>query len=209
MSLVVFSKSGSFENHLRSMLGDDVQFRHKLTPPVSATSMVFIVHESSFNDELQGWLASCAEKGINVAIAADAPDVEGMLAYTDLGVKAYLNAYMADIHYSQLVRLLENGQSWFPPTLLGEAFNLARKAVRRADKSDPLESLTQREKEIAFAVSEGKSNRVIADGFNISERTVKTHLTNIFKKLQVKDRVALVIYMNQGNEQKPSAPTMH
>ena len=58
--------------------------------------------------------------------------------------------------------------------------------------------LTAREKDIAHAVGEGKSNWQIADLYEISETTVKTHLSNIFKKLELKDRVGLVLYIKQA-----------
>jgi hypothetical protein len=49
-----------------------------------------------------------------------------------------------------------------------------------------------------FAVGEGKSNRQIADLYDISEPTVKGHLTSIFKTLELNDRVDLVLYLKQA-----------
>ena len=95
-----------------------------------------------------------------------------------------------------MVRLLTNGQSWFPPTLLSKAFDLARAAIPNVVH---LEKLTKREREIALAVAEGKNNKLIADQYNITERTVKSHLTHIFKKLDIKDRVSLVVYIKQAS----------
>lgn len=197
MSLIVYSKSRSFEDHLREVVTGDIKFHHALKPAVAIAGNVYLVHEDSFGSELANWLESSIQKGVVIGLASDQPSVDSMLSFTDDGVFAYFNAYMADIHYEQMLRLLESGQSWFPPALLADVFSLARTAVRRRTESNPLEILTPREKEIARAVSEGKANKLIATDCEISERTVKTHLTNIFKKLQVKDRVALVIYMNR------------
>ena len=102
---------------------------------------------------------------------------------------------MAALHYQQMLQQLENGQSWFPPQLLEQTFALAHQASNTPGTAKSLEALTSREKEIALAVAEGKSNRDIASQFKISERTVKAHLTNIFKKLQIKDRVGLVLHL--------------
>jgi len=49
--------------------------------------------------------------------------------------------------------------------------------------------LTAREKEILFFILEGLNNQEVADQLNISSHTVKNHLTNIFRKLDVTDRV--------------------
>jgi len=82
---------------------------------------------------------------------------------------------------------------------LAKALDVARLSLNRSSAFNSLSQLTAREKEISFAVSDGDSNKVIAQKLGIVERTVKSHLTNIFEKLQVKDRVALVIYLNQFN----------
>jgi two-component system, NarL family, response regulator DegU len=55
--------------------------------------------------------------------------------------------------------------------------------------------LTEREREIVRLVATGQKNREVGATLSISERTVKTHLTNIFQKLGVRDRVGLVMYV--------------
>ena len=52
--------------------------------------------------------------------------------------------------------------------------------------------ITGREKEIILALAEGKSNQEIGDAFFISRRTVKNHIYNIYKKLEIKNRVELI-----------------
>lgn len=59
---------------------------------------------------------------------------------------------------------------------------------------DPL--VTPREKEVIGLISKGLSNKEIADRFCISEKTVKAHLTNVYQKLEVKNRRELRIYVN-------------
>lgn len=60
------------------------------------------------------------------------------------------------------------------------------------------ESLTARETEVLFAVSEGLSNAEIAGRFFLSEATVKTHVRRILTKLQLRDRVQAVVYVYQS-----------
>lgn len=196
--LVVYTKSRSFENHIGSVVDDEISYRSSLTPAVAAADCVYLVHAPSFNRELHSWLAATSKKGAVIGVADDNPFVERMLACTEDGVRAYFNSYMAAPHYTQMLRLMANGQSWFPPLLLGQVFELARKAAPKKSNVIHLEKLTKREREIAMAVAEGKNNKLIADECNITERTVKSHLTHIFKKLDIKDRVSLVVYLNQA-----------
>lgn len=58
-----------------------------------------------------------------------------------------------------------------------------------------LARLTKRELDVAEMISQGKGNRSIAESLNISERTVKAHLTSIFRKLSVHDRLHLVLLL--------------
>jgi DNA-binding NarL/FixJ family response regulator len=57
----------------------------------------------------------------------------------------------------------------------------------------PVESLTQRERQMAQAVTRGLRNRQIAREFDISEETVKKHLATIYGKLAISGRVALAV----------------
>ena len=194
--LVVYSRSRSFEDHINTVIDHEVSFRSTLSPAVACTGNVYMVHASSFSRELAPWLENACKSGAVIGVADDNPGIENMLSYTEAGVQAYFNAYMAGPHYAQMVRLLSNSQSWFPPPLLKHAFDLARAAIPNVIH---LEKLTEREREIALAVAEGKNNKLIADECNITERTVKSHLTNIFKKLDIKDRVSLVVYLKQAS----------
>lgn len=67
-----------------------------------------------------------------------------------------------------------------------------KKHIERAVNS-LLENLTKREYEIAILVGRGESNKQIARQLDITERTVKAHLTEIFRKLAISDRIKLAL----------------
>ena len=69
---------------------------------------------------------------------------------------------------------------------------IARADAALAEQSEPLAQLTDREREVVAAVSEGLSNRRIAERFVLSHRTVENHVRNIFKKLGIDSREELV-----------------
>ena len=58
-------------------------------------------------------------------------------------------------------------------------------------------NLTEREKEVASTLAKGASNKEIASALGITERTVKAHITAIFEKLQVRDRLQLSLIVNR------------
>ena len=199
MKLIVYSASASFEKFLRGHLDTEVDIRRELRAPDSENDSCFLLHISSMELEVYEWLLKhVSGKPIPVGVCADLPNLREMLECVRLGAKAYCNSHMAALHYRQMIQLLEQGQSWFPPQMLEETFKLAQQSVKPTPAQKPLEMLTDREKEIALAVADGKSNRQIADLYEISEPTVKTHLSNIFRKLELKDRVGLVLYLKQA-----------
>lgn len=65
-------------------------------------------------------------------------------------------------------------------------------SLRPAD--DPVEQLTDREMDVLRLIAKGQSNKEIADSLIISEKTVKTHVSNILSKLHLADRTQAAIY---------------
>jgi DNA-binding NarL/FixJ family response regulator len=63
-------------------------------------------------------------------------------------------------------------------------------------------SLTKREYEVLILIAEGLNNRDIAEKLFISEKTVKNHVSNIFKKLEVNDRIQAAIFAFRNNIKK-------
>lgn len=64
---------------------------------------------------------------------------------------------------------------------------------------EKIKSLTKREYEVLTLISEGLNNKDIADKLYISEKTVKNHVSNIFKKLELNDRVQATIFSYKNN----------
>lgn len=89
------------------------------------------------------------------------------------------------------------GEAWLDPSLMAGVLSEMTRAgrVRKADpEAEKISSLTNREREVIALIGEGIKNREIAGRLFISETTVRHHLTSIFAKLGVTDRVELLIY---------------
>jgi len=90
------------------------------------------------------------------------------------------------------VRAVSAGRHWLPPEL-GVKVIAGLRSSAGTSITDRLEQLTARERDIARLVGEGLKNRDIAMRLGVAEKTIKGHLTNIFLKLGVKDRLELAL----------------
>ncbi len=89
------------------------------------------------------------------------------------------------------------GEAWLDPSLMaGVLTEMARstKGKKTDLEADKIAALTNREREVIALIGEGIKNKEIAARLFISETTVRHHLTSIFDKLGVADRVELLIY---------------
>jgi DNA-binding NarL/FixJ family response regulator len=64
---------------------------------------------------------------------------------------------------------------------------------------EKIEKLTNREREILAQIAEGLLNKEIASNLNISERTIKNHISSVFKKLEVSDRTQAAVFAIKNN----------
>jgi two-component system NarL family response regulator len=112
----------------------------------------------------------------------------------------------------QVLSVTSNGGVWVTRSLLPRLVSELRKYVdahrkpAETPKDDSLAELTQREREIVRLIVEGASNKEVASSLNISERTVKGHLSNVFQKLGVTDRLKLMLYVREGKVRGISTP---
>jgi DNA-binding NarL/FixJ family response regulator len=89
------------------------------------------------------------------------------------------------------IRTVTKGGVWIDPNLPRQVFDIFQRQSVGADRRHSgLAELTRREREVLACVAQGVGNREIAQMLSISEKTVKTHLTRIFAKLDVKNRVS-------------------
>lgn len=110
----------------------------------------------------------------------------------------------------RILNIVEEGGVWISNAALPQLLQRLRSKSAAAapavsptpfaDTSAELSELTQREREIARMVASGDSNKIIARKLNITDRTVKAHLTTVFQKLNVRDRLQLALYVNKGNQ---------
>ena len=90
------------------------------------------------------------------------------------------------------IRRTARGEAVLHPRVAGYLLDAIRRGTTPGE--EPLATLSDREREVLALMAEGLSNQVIGEKLGISEKTVKTHVSNILAKLGVADRTQAAVY---------------
>jgi len=136
--------------------------------------------------------------GIPVIAMVGTPNESEAFALLKSGVQGYCHIEAVAKQLLEIALVVEHGGLWMPSPLMRRFVALSTRVVSAPlpEQVTDLAGLTSRELMVAQRVARGASNREIAEALKISERTVKSHLTAIFEKLKVRDRVQLALTMN-------------
>ena len=122
-----------------------------------------------------------------------------------IGAKGYVLKTMASAQLIYAIEEVLNGKIYLPLALSSRFFEYFQKSFREetakqeSNEENLLSYLTQREEEVLELLTQGVTYKGVAGKLFISETTVKTHVNNIFQKLQVNDRTQAVLYaINNG-----------
>lgn len=129
------------------------------------------------------------------------------------GARGYANIHSEPSQLMQLVDTVRQGELGIPRALMPSFLERLRTLEPAPDTREQaallLSVLTQREKEVSLLVGQGHCNKEIARKLGIAERTVKSHLTEIFRKLGITDRLTLALRLNGTlHALTPSRPTL-
>ena len=134
---------------------------------------------------------SKAEVGTRAIIPTAAIDRDDELAAVQLGARGILTKETTTELLLKCMRCVLDGQYWLRQRTVGDLIGALTK--QRAGSPEAT-ALTPREIDIVAAIVDGASNREIAEQFGVSPQTVKNHLSSIFDKLGVSNRLELALY---------------
>lgn len=137
--------------------------------------------------------------GSNARIIAlsDMPNDDEGLACLSAGANGYVNTHANPQALRQVADVVRQGGLWVGASLMQRLLRASTGLVStRVVPGEKFRTLTDRELDVARAVARGDSNKEIARHLGITERTVKAHLSVLFEKLGVRDRLQLALVIN-------------
>ena len=116
---------------------------------------------------------------------------EYILKAVDIGCAGYVLKDSDSNMLKKAIYTVHSGESFIQPDLIPV---LNARLMKKEQEDEQLDKLTKREIEVLILLSEGLFNKEIAYKLDISERTVKNHISNIFKKINVSDRTQAAVF---------------
>lgn len=166
-------------------------------PALLTDAAVIWLHVAEEGITGAAWVSDvCAmAKRIPIVVLSNVPEDGQGMAVLAAGASGYCSALSLPAVLRQVASVVEGGGLWVGPQLMRRF--MQGLAARGNGVMDPaLDRLSQRERQVAEAVSHGSTNKEIARTMGITERTVKAHLSAVFEKLGVHDRMHLSLLVN-------------
>ena len=134
---------------------------------------------------------AAAQPDVAVVVLTSFSDRDQILQALDAGAVGYLLKDAEPDEIAKAVRAAARGESPLDPR--------AGRALLSARAASPVDGLSEREREVLRLVAQGLPNKLIARELSISEKTVKTHLTSVFRTIGVTDRTQAALWAERNS----------
>lgn len=145
---------------------------------------------------------------VKVLILTMYSDIEFLRRAVAIGVNGYLTKNVEFAELKHAIFMVLQGENYVQSSLISSLKNIPNSQNNDKEKFDDNKKddeknrtyyLTKREVEVLIKVSNGLSNKEIATSLNITERTVKNHISSIFRKIRVSDRTQAALFAIKNN----------
>lgn len=138
------------------------------------------------------------KKGIktNVILITYHDEMDYLIRGINFGANGYLLKKSSFLELKDAIMTVMDGKKYIQSSLIPE---LSSKMAQQDRDKEKIDNLTRRELEVLRLMAIGMYNKEIAKNLDISERTVKNHVSNIFKKIIVNDRTQAAVFAIKNN----------
>ena len=117
------------------------------------------------------------------------------------GVNGQCSPFIAKEQLKLVLSVVDSGEIWGGKDFIQQLIKQSSTSVETSDDSmlfEGVDLLSEREVSVARFIAKGLANKEVARELDVTERTVKAHLTAIYKKLHLKDRLSLALLVKKG-----------
>lgn len=173
---------------------------HKSLQKTSFKYCFVYLSDDAFSKKVEDVVSLCLDfPNQKIIVFPNQSSQQAALRLFSVGVSGQCAPYIGREQLDLVLSVVDSGEIWGGKTFIQQLILQSAATAMNVQHND-LEDLSERELSVAQFIAKGLSNRQIAVEMSITERTVKAHLTSIFKKTNTKDRLALGL-LAQSNDQ--------
>ena len=158
---------------------------------------VILCHQSLLEGQ-QAQSLNTIKKQFNtslILVIGPSRPIETQITALKFGARGYFDESLSIERLEDAMKIICSGEVWVERHVIsGLIDEISDLPKITPEQQQALDSLSPKEREVAEQVSHGSTNKMIARAMNITERTVKAHLTTIFQKMDIADRLSLAIF---------------
>jgi DNA-binding NarL/FixJ family response regulator len=141
-------------------------------------------------------LSVIKSKGIKSLVITTHTDDDTIIAALKAGASGYLSVNTTTRELAKAIRAVHRGEMWVERKMVAKIIEegVEKELDQKEKINTKKDQLTPREQEVLALLTEGYTNKEIANKLFISEKTVKSHMNNIFKRLNVTGRLQAIVY---------------
>ena len=156
---------------------------------------ITLLHRTMINEQQITDMIS-VKKGNKVFVLSDRPNNEEGISCLRLGCVGYANSYIAHPRLNLAVQAVSSGLIWTGSSLMQHMIQTTSAGINKTEDGEThrpavLDKLSKREYQVAALVAEGLQNSEVAQRLDITERTVKAHLSSAYAKTSTQSRLGL------------------
>ena len=184
-----------YEKMKNSLIDYDLKNIENREELLTLKENLIIINTSVNLDKEEETIETLLENRNKILILESTPKLINAQNWLLLGVHGYGNSMMNDIYLKSAIQTINNGLTWLIPDITMEI--LSKLNSDSLNQKDILNQLSKAEQQVAILLKDGLSNTKISEELKLSINTVKSHIKNIYLKLDVKDRFSFINLLNK------------
>ncbi len=184
-----------YEKMKNSLIDYDLKNIENREELLTLKENLIIINTSVNLDKEEETIETLLENRNKILILESTPKLINAQNWLLLGVHGYGNSMMNDIYLKSAIQTINNGLTWLIPDITMEI--LSKLNSDSLNQKDVLNQLSKAEQQVAILLKDGLSNTKISEELKLSINTVKSHIKNIYLKLDVKDRFSFINLLNK------------
>ena len=185
-----------YEKMKNSLIDYDLKNIENREELLTLKENIIIINTSVNLEKEEETIEILLENRNRILILESSPKLINAQNWLLLGVHGYGNSMMNDIYLKSAIQTINNGLIWLIPDITMEILSKLNGASLK--QKDVLNLLSKAEQQVALLLKDGYSNTKISEELKLSINTVKSHIKNIYLKLDVKDRFSFINLLNKN-----------